>query len=201
MRLVGLTGGIGSGKSTVARMLAERGAAVIDVDEIAREVVEPDRGAFNEVVDRFGDTVVGPDGSLDRGRLAEIVFADQTAREDLNAIVHPRVREEIGRRLEELTAEDDRLVVLDIPLLAEGGQTEGYEAIIVVTAPVEVRVERLVRDRKMDPDDARARIAAQASDDDRRAIATHVVDNAGSLEDLQGQVDEVHEDIATAGER
>jgi dephospho-CoA kinase len=202
VRLVGLTGGIGSGKSTVARMLADRGAAVIDADEIARQVVEPDREAFDEIVERFGDSVVGPDGVLDRGRLAETVFADQSAREDLNAIVHPRVREEIGRRLEALAAEgSDRLVVLDIPLLAEGGQTEGYEAIIVVTAPVETRVDRLVRDRDMDPDDVRARIAAQASDDDRRAIATHVVDNSGSPEDLQRQVDEVYDEIAVAGQR
>ncbi len=200
MRLVGLTGGIGSGKSTVARMLAERGAVVIDADAIAREVVEPGTDGFDEVVERFGDDVLAGDGSLDRDAVAAIVFDDDDARADLNAIVHPRVGEEIGRRLAALNADGHvALAVVDVPLLVESGAAAGYDAVIVVTAPQELRVERLVRDRGMDPDDVRARIAAQASDEERRAVATHVIENDGDLAALEARVEEVHREL-TAGE-
>lgn len=192
MFVVGLTGGIGSGKSTVARMLAERGAVIIDADALAREVVEPGTDGFAQVVDRFGDEVVAADGSLDREALASIVFDDEHARADLNAIVHPAVGERMAARMAAAEEHDpDGVVVLDIPLLAETGRTDGYAAVVVVVAPEDVRVERLHRDRGMDPSDARARIAAQASDDERRAIATHVIDNGGDLDDLERQVDEI----------
>lgn len=207
MRLVGLTGGIGSGKSTVADLLAARGADVIDADAIAREVLEPGTEGLDEVVDRFGREVLDDEGQLRRHRLAAIVFGDEDARADLNAIVHPRVRQRIAARLGEIAEEesapggDERLVVLDIPLLAEGGQTEGYAAVIVVIAPEDVRVERLVRGRDMDPDDVRSRIAAQASDEERRRIATHVIDNSGDLGELEREVARVHADIVDGGTR
>jgi dephospho-CoA kinase len=202
LRLVGLTGGIGSGKSTVAEMLRERGAEVIDADVLAREVVERGTEGFDEVVELFGDEVVTDEGRLDRGRIAELVFEDGAAREDLNAIVHPRVRSRIAERLGEIHGREqaaegpEPVVVLDIPLLAEGGDTEGYAAIVVVTAPEELRVQRLVEERGMDPEDVRARIAAQASDAEREAVATHVVRNDGDLDALQRRVEEVWSDLA-----
>jgi dephospho-CoA kinase len=204
VRLVGLTGGIGSGKSTVAGLLAERGAEVIDADAIAREVLEPGTEGLAEVVERFGEDVLDREGRLVRERLAAIVFDDADAREDLNAIVHPRVRQRIAERLAEIADDpgtgEDQIVVLDVPLLAEGGaSTDGYAVVIVVTAPEDVRVERLVRDRDMDPGDVRARAAAQASDEERRRIATHVIDNSGDLEALEREVEQVHTDIAGGG--
>lgn len=201
MRLVGLTGGIGSGKSTVARLFAERGAVVIDADAIAREVLEPGAEGLDEVVQRFGAGVLDDEGRLRRDHLASIVFEDDAARADLNDIVHPRVRGRIAERLGEIAESerpsvgDERLVVLDIPLLAEGGETDGYAAVVVVTAPEDLRVERLEGDRGMDPDDVRARIAAQASDEERRAVATHVIENRGDLEQLEREVERVHRDI------
>lgn len=198
MYLVGLTGGIGSGKSTVARLLADRGAVVIDADRIAREVVEPGTDALAEIVDRFGERVLDDEGRLDRPAVAEIVFADEAARADLNAIVHPRVRQRIGERLAEVAEEEglgNRIVVLDVPLLVEGGTEQGYQDVIVVTAPEDVRVQRAVAERDMDADDVRARIAAQADDEERLEVATHVIDNSGSLEDLEVRVDRVHAEL------
>ncbi|MBW3576399.1 MAG: dephospho-CoA kinase, long form [Actinobacteria bacterium] len=196
MHLVGLTGGLASGKSTVASMFADRGAVVIDADAIAREVVAPGTPGFEQVVERFGDEVVGPDGSLERDRLAAIVFDDGSARADLNAIVHPKV----GQRIAELVAEhadSDRVVVVDVPLLVEVQADRGYRDVVVVTAPEELRVERVVA-RGMDEGDARARIAAQASDAERREVATHVIDNSGDLDQLEAQVDHVWEDLQAA---
>lgn len=203
MYLVGLTGGIGSGKTTVADMLTERGAVVIDADRIAREVVEPGTEGLSEIVERFGPDVVDADGRLDRAAVAEIVFADAPARADLNAIVHPRVRQRIGERLVQLAQDDDRgnrIVILDVPLLVEGGSDHGYQDVIVVTAPEEVRVQRLVRERGMDPEDVRARIGSQADDRERLEVATHVIDNGGSLEDLERRVDEVHRELRRSAE-
>lgn len=199
MYLVGLTGGTGSGKSTVGRMLSERGAVLIDADAIAREVVEPGTPGFREVVNRFGGEVVAADGALDRERLAAIVFEDERARSDLNAIVHPRVRARISGRVADL-ADTDRIVVVDVPLLVETGQADRYRAVIVVTAPQETRVARLVRERGMEADQVRARIAAQASDEERLEVATHVIDNDGDLGQLERQVDEVFADLAAAAE-
>lgn len=203
MYLVGLTGGIGSGKSTVADMLADRGAVVIDADAIAREVVEPGTEGLSQVVERFGESVLDDEGRLDRSALAGIVFGDDEAREDLNAIVHPRVRQRIGERLASIAGDEgdrNRIVILDVPLLVEGGTDHGYQDVIVVTAPEEVRVQRLVEDREMDRDDVRARIRSQAGDEERLAVATHVIDNAGTLQELGSQVDQVYEQLRAAAE-
>lgn len=186
MLRVGLTGGIGSGKSEVSRRLAAYGAVVIDADKIAREVVEPGTPGHAAVVAEFGPEVVRADGSLDRERLAEIVFADADKRTRLNAIVHPLV----GARVQELSAAapPDAIVVYDVPLLVENDLAALYDLVVVVDAPVEVQLERLVRRRKMPEDQARARIAAQASREQRRAVADVVIDNSGSLDDLDRQV-------------
>jgi dephospho-CoA kinase len=183
---IGLTGGIGSGKSTVSALLTARGAVVIDADRIAREVVEPGTPGLAAVVEAFGGGVVGPDGALDRPALAAIVFADPAARRRLDGIVHPLVR---ARAVElAAAAPPDAVVVNDVPLLVETGQAGSYDLVLVVEADPEVRVRRLV-DRGLTEDDARARIAAQATDEQRRAVADVVLDNSGSREELAAQVD------------
>jgi dephospho-CoA kinase len=185
MLRVGLSGGIGSGKSTVARALARRGAIVIDADAIAREVVEPGQPGLAAVVERFGPEVLDADGRLDRPKLAALVFDDATARADLNAIVHPRVAVETARRM--AAASSDAIVVIDVPLLVEAARS-GYDVVVIVEAPEAVRLERLIT-RGMSPDDARRRMAAQASDADRRKVADVILDNAGSEDDLERQID------------
>ncbi len=186
---VGLTGGIGSGKSTVAALLAERGAVVIDADRLARDVVAPGTDGIRRVVGEFGEAVLAPDGALDRSRLASVVFADPARRAALNAIVHPLVRS----RSDEIVAglPPDAVVVHDIPLLVENGMASRFDLVVVVDAPDEVQVERLVRDRGLEPDDARARIAAQATREQRRAVADFVIDNSGPPEGLTTQVREL----------
>ncbi len=188
--MVALTGGIGSGKSTVAAMLAERGAVVVDADRLAREVVAAGTPGYDAVVARFGPEVVAADGSLDRRTLASLVFDDPGALADLNAIVHPAVRAAIDRRLTEL-AGTDGVVVLEIPLLVESGRSYGESAVIVVDCPEDVAVRRLVEDRRMDEADARRRMAAQASRADRLAAADFILDNSGPPAALEGQVDEL----------
>lgn len=185
---VGLTGGVGSGKSTVARLLAERGALVIDADAIAREVVEPGTPGLEGVVARFGPDILSADGSLDRAALAAIVFNDERARLDLNAIVHPL----IGARTVELmqAAPSDAIVVHDIPLLVERDAAAGFDAVVVVEADVRTRLARLEA-RGMSEDDARARMASQATDEQRRAIAHEIVNNDGDLDSLRADVDEL----------
>ncbi len=187
MLRVGLTGGIGAGKSVVARRLAERGATVVDADLIAREVVEPGTPGLAAVVEEFGAGVLAPDGALDRPALGKIVFADEDRRRALNAIVHPLV----GRRRQELVdaAGPDAVVVEDIPLLVENGLTAGFALVIVVHAPEHERLRRLVEDRGMTEADALARIRAQATDDQRRAAADVWLDNSGSLVDIEAAVD------------
>jgi dephospho-CoA kinase len=182
---VGLSGGVGSGKSTVAAMLAEHGAVVIDADAIAREVVEPGTPGYDAVVAEFGDTIVR-DGRLDRPALAKIVFNDDAARGRLNAIVHPLV----GERTAQLMAEapEDAVVVYDVPLLVESGLAAGFDKVVIVLAPQDVRLSRLAA-RGMPAEDARARMAKQASDDERRAVADELVTNDGSRQELQAQVD------------
>jgi dephospho-CoA kinase len=186
---VGLTGGIGSGKSEVARLLAAHGAVVVDSDVLAREVVAPGTEGLADVVSAFGPGVLTPSGDLDRPALGRLVFADRAARARLEAIVHPRVR----RRAAEIesAAAPDAVVVHDVPLLVETGQADRFDEVVVVDVPEEVQVERLTRLRGMAEEDARARIAAQASRTERLAAATVVVDNAGSPDQLRNRVDEV----------
>jgi dephospho-CoA kinase len=195
--VVGLTGGMGSGKSTVARLLADRGAHVIDADAVAREVVAPGEPALDEIAARFGGHLVRDDGSLDRAGLAALVFDDETARADLEAITHPRIAGRIEARLERFAAEapPGSVAVVDHPLLVETGQADRFDALVVVLAPVDVRVERLAAGRGVDPEDARARMAVQADDDERRAVATHVIGNDGDLAALEREVDRVWHEL------
>ncbi len=169
----------------MSRGLARRGAVVIDADAIAREVVEPGSPGLAAVVERFGDEILTADGRLDRPRLADLVFGDEAARADLNAIVHPRVAAETARRAS--SAPGDSVVVFDVPLLVEAARS-GYDLVVIVEAPEDVRLERLVG-RGMDPGDARRRMAAQATDEERRKVADVVLDNSGSEADLEAQVD------------
>jgi dephospho-CoA kinase len=191
MILIGLTGGIGSGKTVVSSMLSERGAVVIDADAVVRELQAPGQPLLKELSDAFGDGIIAEDGSLDRGALASIAFNDKDALQRLNKIVHPAVGKEMDRRLNE-QRDTDNIVVLDIPLLVENPR-KGLCGVIVVDVPVEVAVSRLVEFRKMDEADARARISNQASREKRLEIADIVVDNSGTLEELSQRVDEVWE--------
>jgi dephospho-CoA kinase len=191
MILVGLTGGIGSGKSTVSGMLAAKGAVIVDADVITREVQQPGSDVLAAIADRFGKDVLDDTGALRRAHLAAIVFAEPDALRDLNAIVHPAVGAEINRRVRELTS-TDRVVVLDIPLLTENPRGE-LQGKIVVDVPVEVQVERLVRSRGFTEADVRARIARQASREERLKDADFVIDNSGTLDDLGTQMQELWE--------
>lgn len=199
MLLVGLTGGIGSGKSTVARMLEARGAAVFDADLLARQAIAPGTPGHDKVVERFGPNVLAPGGGIDREALASIVFADPAARRDLEAIVHPEVRRMFAERSERYE-DTDTVVVFSAPLLVETGMHTAFEVLMVVSAPVDTQVERLMRDRGMSEPTIRARIAAQLPLDAKAEVADVLVDNEGTIEDLEGQVDRVWEDLqARAG--
>lgn len=197
---IGLTGGIGSGKSTVAKMLVECGAVLIDADAIARKLMEPGQEVLAVTVRTFGEGILTPDGLLDRAALAALVFANEDAREKLNAIVHPAVRAEAERLREVAVQERGQGVVIveDIPLLTESGQAADFDGVIVVETQLEERLRRLIQVRGMSETDARARIDAQASDEQRRAIATWVIDNSGSEEHTAAQAHEVFTKI-TAG--
>ena len=188
MLRIGLTGGIGSGKSTVAARLAELGAVVIDSDRLAREVVEVGSPGLARVVERFGEDVLAPDGSLDRPWLGRLVFSDPAALADLNAIVHPLVRARSEALTAEAAAAGSVAVVHDVPLLVENKLAAGYDRVMVVEAPLELRLRRLAR-RGLDEETARARIAAQATDEQRRAVADLVLDNSGTIVELTKQVD------------
>jgi dephospho-CoA kinase len=188
MLLVGLTGGIGSGKSTVAELLASRGAVILDADDFARRAVEAGTPGFDRVVERFGSDVVGPDGGLDREALAQLVFADPAARLALEAIVHPEVRRLFLEALEPRRS-TDQVVVYVVPLLAELDLSSMFDVVVTVSADEDTRVERLVTDRAMDGAQARARVRAQVSDDRREAVAQEVIHNNGSLRDLERAVD------------
>lgn len=192
MIIVGLTGGIGSGKSTVSAGLVKRGAILIDADAITRELQEPGMAVFEAMVERFGRGILRDDGGLDRPAVAAIVFADEQALKDLNSIVHPKVREVMAGRIEQ-NAGSDGVIILDVPLLAEGRKRDGkppydMQAVLVVDCPVEVAVERLVTYRGFDEDDARRRVAKQADRADRVAMADFVIDNSGAIEDLDAQL-------------
>ncbi len=190
---VGLTGGIGAGKSTVARLLTGHGAIVLDADLAARAVVEPGTEGLAEVVEAFGPEVLRADGSLDRAALASVVFADEERRTRLNAIVHPRVRAWMAERA--AAAPEGSVVVQDIPLLVEGGLAPLFDVVIVVDADDDTRITRLVRDRGMAEQEARARIAAQAPRERRNAAADRLIDNSGAEEDLEKAVAELWRDL------
>ena len=194
MILVGLTGGIGSGKSTVSQLLADRGAIIIDGDAIARALQRSGTAVFTAMVERFGD-VVAADGELDRAKIASIVFADAVALADLNKIVHPAIGVEMMRRISELR-DTDEIGILDFPLLAESPR-KGLSGVLVVDVDTEIAIERVVRDRGMKASDVRARIEKQASRKDRLAIADRVLDNSGTKDDLMRQVDQAWEWIVS----
>ena len=185
---IGLTGGIGSGKSTAAARFAELGAVLVDSDVLAREVVAVGSPGLARVVERFGPDVLAADGSLDRPRLGRLVFGDPAALADLNAIVHPLVAERSAALMAEAAGAGVAAVVHDVPLLVENGLAGNYDRVVVVEAPLELRLRRLAG-RGLDSETARARIAAQAGDEQRRAVADVVLDNSGSVEELRAQVD------------
>ncbi|MGA1361330.1 MAG: dephospho-CoA kinase [Ilumatobacteraceae bacterium] len=191
MILLGLTGGIGSGKSTVSAMLADRGAVIIDADAIVRELQAPGQPLLAELAAEFGDAIIAADGSLDRAALAAAAFGDKEKVAALNRIVHPAVGREMNRRLEEQRGTDN-VVVLDIPLLAENPR-KGLCGVIVVDVPVDTAVDRLMSHRGFSEADARARVANQASRETRLAIADRVLDNSGDIASLAEQVDDVWE--------
>ncbi len=199
MQLIGLTGGIASGKSTVARRLAEHGAVHVDADQIAREVVEPGTPALAEIADAFGDGVLNPDGSLNRAALGAIVFSDEGARLRLNGITHPAVLRTSTARFEDAGRTDpDAVVVYDVPLLVESANAYPFDLIVVAHAAAETRIRRLVELRGMDADEATRRIRSQASDDERLAVADVVIDTDGSLQNTLSQTDELWESLTTS---
>ncbi|WGX94576.1 dephospho-CoA kinase [Nocardioides sp. L-11A] len=191
---VGLTGGIASGKSTVSSILRELGAVVIDADQIAREVVARGTPGLAAVVAAFGPEMLTPEGELDRPRMGALVFGDEAQRRLLEGIVHPLVFERYAEL--EAAAPSDGIVVHDIPLLVESGRAGEFDAVIVVDVPEELQVERMVRDRGWTEEDARARIAAQATREQRRAVATYLIENTGSREELRRRVTEVFAQLA-----
>ncbi len=191
---VGLTGGVASGKSTVAHLFAQLGAVVIDADALAREVVAKGTPGLAAVVEEFGEDLLGPDGELDRPAMGRLVFGDEQARKRLEAIVHPLVFERIVEL--EQSAPSDAVVVHDIPLLAEGGRAGDFDAVVVVDAPRELQLARMTGDRGWSTEDAESRIAAQASPEERRAIATHIIENTGTREDLRTRVAEVFAEVS-----
>jgi dephospho-CoA kinase len=194
--LVGLTGGIGSGKSTVARLLEKRGAVVFDADLLAREAVEPGTPGHAAVIERFGADVLAPGGELDREALASIVFADPAARRDLEQIVHPEVRRLFAEG-SEAYRDTDRVVVFSAPLLVETGMHTAFEVLVVVSATIATQIERLMRQRGMSEPSIRARIDAQAPLEDKAAAADFLVDNEGSLGELERQVEQLWNDLST----
>ncbi len=199
MLLVGLTGGIGSGKSTVSAGLARRGAVVIDADAIVHELQSPGQPVLAEMVQLLGEEILHPDGTLDRAAVAARVFADQELLASLGAVVHPRVRDEITRRVLN-EAESDHVVVLDIPLLAESGW-EGIVGTIVVDLDPEIAVARLVEHRGFTEEDARARMAHQATRELRAASATWLLDNAGDIADIERQIDDLWAELSVTAPR
>jgi dephospho-CoA kinase len=191
--VVGLTGGIGAGKSTVSKLLAERGAAIVDADKIARELQDPGTPVLAAMAERFGGGIINDDGTLNRAAVAEIVFSDKQALKDLNGIVHPAMQAEIQRQIDQ-NVDTDRLVVLDFPLLGENPR-KGLAATIVVDIPYELAVQRVVEQRGMDEVDARNRVSSQMDREDRLKIATHMVDNTGDLVDLVAAVDRLWDEL------
>ena len=199
MLLVGLTGGIGSGKSTVARLLERRGAVLIDADQLARDAVEKGTPGFDRVVDAFGPEVVTPGGDLDRPALAARIFSDPEQKSTLEAIVHPEVARRFSDQVDAYRA-TDRIVVYVSPLLVELGLAPAFDVVVVVTASPHLRVSRVASDRGLSPDEVRGRMAAQATDEQRAEVAGVLIDNDGSLAELEPQVDRLWADLmARAG--
>ncbi|MFC7430341.1 MULTISPECIES: dephospho-CoA kinase [unclassified Agrococcus] len=188
MRLIGLTGGIAAGKSTVAARLAERGAVVLDADRVAREVVEPGEPALDAIVERFGAHVV-VDGALDRPALGAIVFADPEARRDLERITHPAIQARVAERIAVHADDADAVVVYDVPLLVEARVPHDFDAVVVAHAPAELRIRRLVELRGVAQEEAERRVRSQATDEERLAVADVVVDTSGTMEHTIAQTD------------
>jgi dephospho-CoA kinase len=199
MLLVGLTGGLGAGKSTVARMLADRGAILVDADELARRALEPGSRAYRQVCDLFGDEVVTASGELDRAAIAATVFSDPERRRALESIVHPEVFRMLAETVEARRGTDD-IIVFDAPLIVETGFHEACDVVVVVTAPEEDRVARAVRDRGMTADQARARIGAQIGDAEREAVADVVIRNDSDVDQLEARVDDLWERLRGGGD-
>ena len=199
MLLVGLSGGIGAGKSTVARLLERRGAVVIDADQLARDAIAKGTPGFDDVVDAFGPEVVGPDGDLDRAALAARIFADPSEKATLEGIVHPEVARRFGQRVQEFR-ETDRVVLYVSPLLVELGLASAFDVVVVVTASPHLRISRVASDRGLSPDEVRSRMAAQATDEQRMEVADVLIDNDGSLAELEPQIERLWADlVARAG--
>lgn len=203
MLLIGLTGGIASGKSVVSARLREHGAVIVDADVLAREVVEPGTPALREIVEEFGAEMLDDDGRLNRPALGRLVFTDPAARARLNAITHPAVWDAARRRFSEAEAENPgAVIVYDVPLLAEGRSDRpmSFDLVVVVTAPLDTRIDRMMRDRGMSRDEALHRIGAQASDAERLAIADVVIDNGGALAETYTQVDALWDQVHRSAE-
>ena len=199
MQLIGLTGGIASGKSTVAGRLAEHGAVTVDADQIARDVVEPGTAALAQIAKTFGDGVLNADGSLNRAALGAIVFSDESSRLRLNAITHPAVLKQSTERFEEARrADPDAVIVYDVPLLVESANAYPFDLIVVAHADAETRIRRLVELRGMAADEATRRIRSQASDEERLAVADVVIDTDGTLEHTLAQADTLWERLTTS---
>jgi len=197
--LIGLTGGIGSGKSTAAAMLADLGAFVIDADRIAHEIYLPGKPGFTSVVDRFGSGVLAADGSVDRARLGEIVFGDNKALADLNAMVHPLVRKEVADKVAGLIQDDpEAVIVVEAALMTETGWTGSAAELWAVLTDPDIAFRRLVENRAMDAEDVRLRMAAQVGNEERRRVATRVIDNNGSLEDLEAAISRAWREVAVS---
>lgn len=201
MRVIALTGGIASGKSTISSRLSQLGASVVDADLLSREAVDAGSPGLAAIAERFGSDVIAADGSLDRAALGSIVFADEAARNDLNAIVHPEVRRLAAERLATIARSDpDAIAVYDVPLLVETGVDHDFDLVVVADADAEIRTQRLISLRNLDPVEARRRVVAQASDEERRRIADVLIDTTGSLEETEAQVDSLWADLV-AGRR
>lgn len=192
-----LTGGIGSGKSTIASLFAERGAVIIDADAISRSLMEPGEEVLTRTVEAFGSTILNANGTLNRAALASIIFSDESQREKLNAIVHPAVHRRAQSQVQQALEQPgfSGIIIDDIPLLVEGGRAGEFAGVVTIYTDLDTRLERLVHSRGMDEADARARIAAQASDEQRAQIATWIVDNSGSLEHSREQVDRIWDEM------
>ena len=199
--ILGLTGGIGSGKSTVARLLAERGAHVVDADRTAHEIYAPGTEGFDRVVERFGRGVVGSDGAVDRNKLGGLVFGDQAALEDLNAIVHPLVRSQVAGLVAGYLQEDpDSVVVIEAALMTETGWSGGAGKVWTVVADPDIALQRLVTVREMEPEEARLRMASQMDNAARRASASLIIENNGSLDDLEAAVEGHWQDLQASAD-